>query len=149
MPLFDDLKVTYPHQSKEDLFAGMGGEWPSLIGNPNYRNTCAIRLSIALNAAGYAIPGKFREGITGSGENIVIKLKTMWDCMTERFGTFSWGMSKNPGSPVQIPPRQGVICYHAAFSDATGHFDLWTGTDFVGVGNLSDVQYGFDLAMWF
>jgi hypothetical protein len=149
MAIYDDLKATYPTQSKAELYNQMGGEWPTLVDHPNYRNTCAIRLSMALHGAGYGIADKYREGMTGDGRAIIIKVKTMWDYVTETVGPFTWGMSKNPGTPVDIPVRQGIIVYHAAFSDATGHFDLWTGTGFVGNGSLADVKDGFDLALWY
>lgn len=149
MALFDELVDGYPTQGPAELFSSLGGEWPSLVGNPNYKNTCAIRLSVALNSAGYKIPTKFREGMTGTGDGLIIKVRTMWDYMMETFGTFAWGMSKNEGTAVQIPAQKGVIVYHAAFTDATGHFDLWSGTDFVGTGSLDDVASGFDLALWY
>jgi hypothetical protein len=148
MAIYDDLAGNYPKQSKEDLYNQLGGEWPTLIDNPNYQNTCAIRLSVAFHAAGYKIDNKYREAIAGDGRNIIIKVKTMWDYVTATIGPFYWGMSKNPGTPVDIPPRKGIIVYHAAFADATGHFDLWDGGDFVGSGDLDDVKNGFDLALW-
>ena len=69
MSIYDELVQTYPTQSKEDLYNAMGGDWPNLINNPNVQNTCAIRLSIALIAAGHNIDASYREGITGDGRN--------------------------------------------------------------------------------
>mgnify|MGYP001084997769 CR=1 FL=1 len=149
MTIYDELVRVYPTTPPEELFASLGGQWPSLVGNPNYKNTCAIRMSVALNAAGYTIPAKFREGVTENGGNLIIKVRTMWDYMVETFGQPTWGMSKNPGTTVKIPAHEGVVVYHAAFADATGHFDLWSGTDFVGKGDMNDVASGFDLALWY
>lgn len=39
-----------------DLFKEIG--WDSLIGNPTYENTCAIRMSLALIKSGMHIPGR-------------------------------------------------------------------------------------------
>ena len=148
MAIYDVLASHYPIVAKKELYTRLGGQWPTLIDHPNYQNTCAIRLSIAFHAAGYEINNKYKEAVAGDGRNIIIKVKTMWDYVNETVGPFYWGMSKNPGTPVNIPAKKGIIAYHAAFSDATGHFDLWSGTDFVGSGNLGDVASGFDLALW-
>ncbi|MER8459297.1 T6SS effector amidase Tae4 family protein [Mesorhizobium sp. M0522] len=148
MTIFDNLEQYYPTKPKTELYADLGGQWPELVDHPNYQNTCAIRLSVAFHAAGYSIPKKYKEAIAGDGRNIIIKVRTMWDYVTEQFGQFTWGMSKEPGTVIQIPPKKGMLVYHKAFSDATGHFDLWKGTSFVGSGNLDDVKDGFSIAMW-
>lgn len=57
-------------------------------------------------------------------------------------------MSKDPGDPVPpsaLPKKSGVLVYHAQWSDATGHFDLWTGSGFVGAGNFDGIKQAFDL----
>jgi hypothetical protein len=64
-------------------------------------------------------------------------------------GPVTWGMSKNPGTIVRIPAKKGIIVYHKAFSDATGHFDLWNGTAFVGTGKMDDVKDGFGIGLWY
>lgn len=148
MAIYDTLAPHYPKLSKKELYDQLGGQWPSLVDNPNFQNTCAIRLSVAFHAAGYSIDNQYKEAIAGDGRNIIIKVKTMWDYVSATVGEFYWGMSKNPGTPVDIPVKKGIIVYHAAFSDATGHFDLWNGVGFVGSGDLNDVTNGFDLALW-
>ena len=124
MTIFESLAQHYPTKSKAGLYADLGGEWPTLVDHPNYQNTCAIRMSVAFQAAGYTIPNKFKEAIAGDGRRIIVKVKTMWDYVTDLFGTFTWGMSKIPGTDVKIPLKNGIIIYHKAFSDATCHFDL-------------------------
>ena len=152
MPIrFADLKSAYPNEERPDLFAALGGEWPRLVDDPRYRNTCAIRLSIALKAVGAAIPNNLREAIDGRGSPLVIRVRTMEQLVTRLFGQSYWGMSKPPGVPVRasdLPARTGIIAYHAQWADATGHFDLWTGSHFVGAGELDDVQDGFDIQLW-
>ena len=149
MPSFESFEQNYPTEPKPQLYTALGGEWPTLVDDRNYENTRAIRLSVAFHAAGYNIPANFKEAIAGDGTAIIVKVKTMWDYVTETFGTFTWGMSKKPGTIVKIPVRKGIIVYHKAFSNATGHFDLWNGTAFVGAGKLSDVTDGFDIALWY
>ena len=149
---FNNLKHHYPTQSKADFFTQLGGQWPKLINNPNYNNTCATRLSYAFNSAGDPVPQKYREAIDGAGNSLILKVKTMDAFIEGKFGKPSWGMSKEPGRPItknDLPRESGIIVYHAAWSDATGHFDLWTGSSFIGSGNFDDIRDGFDIAMWF
>lgn len=151
MPLFDDLKTHYPTQSKDQLFDDLGGQWPSLKNNPNYRNTCAIRLSVAFYKSGISVPSKFQEAISGAGDSIIVKVRTMKEFIEAKYGGPFWGMSKSPGTqidPSVLPARKGIIVYHALWSDATGHFDLWDGSNFVGAGTFTDVADGFDVALW-
>lgn len=44
--------------------------------------------------------------------------------------------------------QNDIIGYYKKFQDATGHFDLWTGTGFIGSSKLSDVRDGFSAALW-
>lgn len=143
------LKDNYPHEDRATLYNSMGGEWPTLVDHPNYQNTCAIRMSLAFHSSNLPIPSSYQEAITGDGKSIVLKVETMWNFVISAYGQPTWGMTKIPGTPASIPVEQGIVVYHAAFSDATGHFDLWTGTDFVGAGKMEDVQNGYDLGLWY
>ncbi|OYO27477.1 hypothetical protein CD932_20075 [Janthinobacterium sp. PC23-8] len=148
---FDALRDHYPTDPKAELFERMGGQWPALVDDPLYANTCCVRLSIALKGAGVGIPAQYKEAIEGDGTAIVLKVKTMGELVTALLGKPYWGMSKNPGQPVgagTIPARAGILVYHVAWNDATGHFDLWTGNDFVGNGNFGGIADGFSLAFW-
>jgi Type VI secretion system (T6SS), amidase effector protein 4 len=145
---FKALRSHYPTIKKEQLFEALGGQWPGLLKEDTYKNTCAVRLSLALRGAGAAIPKKYQEAIDGAGASLVIKVETMGRLVRELFGEPSWGMSKVVGSEVPIPAVQGIIVYHVKWADATGYFDLWTGTDFVGEGERSDIAKGFDVALW-
>jgi hypothetical protein len=148
---FPNLKAHYPTLPKSELFKALGGQWPKLVNDPAYANTCAIRLSVALKSAGASIPADLKEAIDGTGSPLVIRVRTMERLVRQLLGQSYWGMSKQPGIPVRpddIPNKSGIIVYHAKWADATGHFDLWTGSAFVGAGNLSDVADGYDLALW-
>ena len=152
MPIsFAALKNAYPTAQRSDLYRSLGGQWPDLIDDPNYQNTCAVRLSIALKAGGVSIPADLREAIDGQGSPLVIKVRTMERLLTRLLGQSDWGMSKQPGVPVQasdLPPRSGIVVYHRDWSDSTGHFDLWTGSRFVGNGNLDAMRDGHALQLW-
>jgi hypothetical protein len=148
---FGRLSSNYPNASQADLFNSLGGDWPGLIGNDDYRNTCCVRLSLAILGAGGSIPQTYREGMAGDGRPLIIKVVTMGKYLKATLGDSYWGMSKNPGTPVDagtLPNTTGIIVYHAAWSNATGHFDLWTGSNFVGAGNFGDIADGFDIALW-
>lgn len=151
-PTFAQLKKNYPIEPREVLFRTLGGKFPDLIKDPEkkYRNTCAIRMSVALKRSGVNIPVAYRELQQNDGSPIVIKVLTLQTLIASLYGE-PWGMSKKPGTPLKaadIPKRTGIIAYHVGWSDATGHFDLWTGTDFIGSGNMGDVADGFDIALW-
>lgn len=148
---FYDLSEYYPTLPKSDLFSALGGQWPQLKNNPNYNNTCAIRLSVALKMAGLPVPNQFKEAIDGKGNPLILKVVTMSKFLESSLGPQYWGMSKEPSVPLKmshIPKISGIIVYHASWSDATGHFDLWDGYNFVGNGNLDGVRDGFDIALW-
>ena len=148
---FDALYSNYPTASKPDLFASLGGDWPGLIDDPNYQNTCCIRLSLAILGAGGNISTTYREAMAGDGRPLIIKVATMGDYLKDALGEIFWGMSKEPGTPIgagTMPKESGIVVYHVAWKDATGHFDLWTGSDFVGNGNFADIKDGFDVALW-
>ena len=53
---FQPLWDAYPIGTQEELFGELGGGWPALVGNPAFRNTCALRLSKAMLATGVAPP---------------------------------------------------------------------------------------------
>ncbi|WP_439923093.1 T6SS effector amidase Tae4 family protein [Nitrobacter sp. JJSN] len=148
---FNGLSSNYPTAPKPDLFISLGGDWPGLIDDPNYENTCCIRLSLAILAAGGDISRTYREAIAGDGRPLIVKVATMGNYLKGTLGQIYWGMSKNPGTMIDaetLPRQAGIVVYHVAWANATGHFDLWTGSNFVGAGNFADIGDGFDVALW-
>lgn len=154
---FDDLKEHYPvptsdddDRARADLYNKLGGEWPKLIDDPKFENTCAIRMSVAFYQSGNPIPKKYREFIDKDGNTIIASVNGFRKFMQGEHGD-PWGMSKVPGSDIEddVPKVQGIIVYHVKWTNATGHFDLWTGSDFVGSGSFDDVAKGYDIALWF
>jgi len=83
---FATLKSKYPTVPKPALFQSLGGQWPSLVNDKNYENTCAIRMSVALQKSGLPIPQAFKEAITGDGLALTIKVATMRDVVRGFFG---------------------------------------------------------------
>ncbi len=161
MATFSELQNNYPQEDRETLYQDLGGQWPVLVDHPNYQNTCATRMSIMFHASNMPIPDKYKEAIAGDNRTLIIKVQTMWDFVIDTIGQPDWGMSKKKGAQVTLPAKSGIICYHADYSDASGHFDLWTGTAFQGQldlwegvilpspADMSDVNNAFDVSMWF
>lgn len=148
---YGDLKRFYPTMEKKALFDLLGGEWPLLVSNPNYNNTCAVRLSFAMIKSGMSIPKKHREGIDGDNNNLIIKVATFNLFLTNLIGDFDWGMSKPPGSSISVsdlPKQTGIIIYHVHWDDATGHIDLWDRNNFIGSGNFDDIKDGYSVHLW-
>lgn len=83
---FKALQTYYPKVPKPKYFKLLGGEWPKLIDNPAYNNTCATRLSYALRGADVAIPKKYEEAVYGAGAPLVLKVATMGKFIQEQFG---------------------------------------------------------------
>jgi hypothetical protein len=134
MPLtFAALKANYPLDEHEQLFKSvLGGGFADLISNPEYKNTCAMRMSVALLRSGVGIPANLGAQDGGHKDKnedyILTHVSTMNKMLTQIFGAFYWGMNKQPGDAFDftlIPSFTGVLLYEAKFSDATGHVDLW------------------------
>ena len=151
---FAPLKQAYRTHRRADLFRKLGGGWPAEIDKEKYVNTCAIRMSEALKDAGATIPASFKEAMRGDGSPIVVYVKTMRKVVQALLGEPTWGMSKQEEQALtaaDLPKQTGIIAYHVSknvWDDATGHFDLWTGTAFVGEGKFSDIAKGYALEFW-
>ena len=131
LPPFAVLSASYPSYwtfpSPKTVQKLIGGE----VQDPDITNTCTIRLSHALNAAGIAIPRTFREVTNRRGANkayYIIRVSDFRAFMESRFGKPNIDLRKKEGARLdrsQIEGYQGVIAFEIGFRDATGHFDLW------------------------
>lgn len=156
MPVFDTIWGNYPLDAQADLFNNvLGGGWPALVGDPNYVNTCTIRLSVAFNRSGLLVPDNLGIQDGGlkdqNGNNIVIKVATGEQLVRNYFGDYYWGVSHNPGDPIdltQLPTQRGILIYRVHALDAAGHIDLWDGT---GCKNDCHAQFAvscYSMALW-
>ena len=155
---FTQLIQNYPKEEKAILFRQkLGGGFVDLVDNENYNNTCAIRISMMLNRIGgnYAIPRQLGVGDGGhrdkDGKHILIKVKTAHDFVVTKFGQPFWGMTKNPGFPLDysaIPKEKGILMYHANFSNAFGHIDLWDINSCVYNCPAEDIQQSYRVSFW-
>ncbi|HHF3143312.1 type VI secretion system amidase effector protein Tae4 [Vibrio alginolyticus] len=93
-----------------------------------FQNACAIRMSYALNSAGYKIP--FMRGSTvsgGKGNWYIYKVKALVDFLRNEFG--------EPDQTIENPTVEKLSKYRGilvvdveSWSDASGHATLWYGS---------------------
>lgn len=96
-------------------------------------NTCTIRLSRCLNAAGVRVPANVAGLVTlrgGDGLRYALRVAELKRWLRKTWGPPTLSVEGVP--PMEVPEvlrgRTGVICFDVkGWSDATGHFDLWNG----------------------
>ncbi|PTQ92463.1 RHS repeat-associated protein [Mucilaginibacter yixingensis] len=128
-PLFSDLVKNYPTTSNvADVYALVGGDLlRSYNQDPvSYGNTCAMRLSYALNKSGATIPYIRGKTFKGSNNlNYFIRVKDMASYMDATYGQ----PNINGMRPGDFSGKTGIIQFNVSgWSDATGHFTLWNGS---------------------
>jgi hypothetical protein len=146
-PSFASLWNNYPGDtySSEDVYKMIGGKvYQNFQANPEaYANSCALRLSDALNKSGNKIP--FIKGQTGSGQNgdwYFYKVSDLANYLKSLFG------SPDISGTTQdaFNGKQGIIWFQVSgWGDATGHFTLWNGSQ-VAHGDYFD--QAFKVSLW-
>jgi len=117
-----------------------GGSW----GNPP--NSCAIRMSHALNSSGVMI--QFRKGITASGKKppkwwYYFRVADIKGFISQHFGrakTFKKEEFKNNC-------KKGIVVMNVPWSDATGHADLWDGSHMID-GHDDYIDIATSIEFW-
>jgi hypothetical protein len=136
LPPFGLLSTAYPNYwlfpSPKEVQKLIGGE----VQDPDITNTCTIRLSHGMNAAGIPIPRVWRQVTNRLGANkryYIIRVADFRTFIESRVGKPAFDLQKKAGDAFdrkQIQGLQGVIAFEIGFRDATGHFDLWYGDRF-------------------
>jgi len=91
-----------------------------------FSNTCALRLSWALNKSGNPIP--FTRNETGSGAD------GMWyfyrvEALSGYISSMLGAPDIESTDPADFAGQQGIIQFQVSgWTDSTGHFTLWDGT---------------------
>jgi hypothetical protein len=151
LPAWDKLYNNYAgdEETSEDFRARVGGQ----VDNDQFSNTCTLRMSEAFNLAGQPIPKNHPGLLTvlgGDKRNYAIRVAEFKKYMLSSYG--------NPDM-VRTPPKganagveradfanlRGVLCFEVHFSDATGHFTLWDGSQVVH-GDYFD--RAFRVSLW-
>jgi hypothetical protein len=158
-PSWADMKKSYPDHnvSTEDLYDNrLGGKFTGLYKNPAYENTCAVRMSYALNRSGLKLGGAPSKGGTlvgNDGYNYWIRVSDLRPELMTRFKGADEELNLNviPSSMVEdmaamgpiflerkkqarqfldtkLASRNGIVVFEVAgWGDASGHFTLWDG----------------------
>jgi len=159
MPKFPDLQKlweAYPnHEDPVDVGKVIGGAVRSGIGDRDaagrlvgwIQNTCTIRLSRAFNYCGSAefrIPTSFAFAdkrapaalnTVGGGDKLryAFRVAEFLKFLREKFGKPPVLAKKERGDsavPEVFRTRKGIIVFNdCGWSDATGHVDLWNGSE--------------------
>ena len=136
LPSFGVLSTLYPnywlYPSPAAVQKLVGGE----ARDRDITNTCAIRMSHAMNGAGVPIPRTWGKVTNRRGANklyYIIRVSDLRSWMESRFGAPTLDLRRKEGQAFdrkEIEGFQGVIAFEIGFADATGHFDLWYGDRF-------------------
>ena len=94
-------------------------------GNPIPNNTCAIRMSYALNHSGLTIPRQKGTVSGADGKQYFLTVANL-----QKFLMGSLGQPQHlPGGSFTGPAgKSGILSFNIPFRDASGHFTLWNGS---------------------
>ncbi len=133
---FETLYSNYPssepsrsnHVSQRDLFTEIG--WDEFLGNPNYSNTCAIRVSMAFVKSGFNIvPASHRiQKGAFAGKGVEVNMRRLADLMARNnyLGTYE---DYTPATAQNgIGARKGLVAFNNIPGyRGGGHIDLVLG----------------------
>jgi Type VI secretion system (T6SS), amidase effector protein 4 len=133
---FQTLWDAYPLGDQQAFFDRLAGGWPQLVGKENYKNTCALRMTVALRGCGETVPKPLAQADgnlkDGSGQSLLIRVASMKAWLEELWGDSSWAINKQIGADIEglIPKgKRGILLYRVPNGkDASGHVDIWDGT---------------------
>lgn len=138
MATFPDFKLLADHHL--DYWTYTADQVKQLLGgsvnSKDVTNTCAVRMSHAMNNAGHKIPAKW--GIitnrkSKAGQNYFLRVVNFREWMLLTFGKPEIEIRKKTGEAVKrslLEGFKGVIGMEIGFGDSTGHFDLWHMNEF-------------------
>jgi hypothetical protein len=101
-------------------------------------NTCAVRMSRGLNYSNLPVPATFSGLHTvkgGDGKHYAFRVRELrlWMPTATALGIPEVDIKKKQGDDfdkTKLKDMKGIIAFDIHFSDATGHFDRWDGTQF-------------------
>ena len=124
---FAKLRMHFPDAQSvlpDELYQWIG--YPENVGNPNFSNTCAIRLSLALLGAGYPNPGTWpvRAG-KYKGRTIETRQRKLANWLVRELGQpdkFTSGQDAED----KIGTRRGIVSFFSIYGDdnAQGHISI-------------------------
>jgi hypothetical protein len=135
LPAFSSLWAKYPNGESGTVKRLIGGN----VNLPWVTNTCVIRISRALNYAGSPIPGNIPSLSTikgGDGKRYAYRVREFHNFMISRV--------RAPDFTDNVAGHKGIIMFKVScWADATGHFDLWDGSQCAhhGYFDVADAVY--------
>ena len=138
LPKFENLLVNYPTGSDPQKVIDEIN--PAYCNNPDYANTCTMRISKALNyCPGNEIP-RLRSllSIKGvDGKRYAVRVKEMKKYLLSKYPPPKVLVASPNGviDSTVIKGKKGIISFDVSgWSDASGHFTLWDGEQLVYAG---------------
>ena len=135
---FDSMWDKYPMGSAskvlKDIFGKKSEETPEWTRKwilKNVMNTCTIRISHSLNWSTSPVKKIANiESVTGIKGQYILKVSHMRKYLKMRYGKANISVKGNQKELKEaIKSKKGIICFIVSgWSDATGHFDLWNGS---------------------
>ena len=122
--------INYP--DPEEVKKMIGGD----VDDSWITNTCAVRLSRALNYNDLLVPGTFAGMHTvkgGDGKRYAFRVREIRKWLEHSLGKPDFDLKKKQGADFDksaIASARGIIGFDIHFADATGHLDLWDGMQF-------------------
>ena len=110
--------------SPEELYNWLG--YPENVGNPNFLNTCAIRLSLALLGAGFPNPGDWAiKAGKYKGRKIEIRQRKLSHWLVGQLGQPEKYESGREAETA-IGARRGIVSFFNIYGDerAQGHIAI-------------------------
>ena len=121
IPAFSSLWAHYPHGDSVSVKRQIGGN----VNLAWVTNTCVIRISRAFNKAGAPIPSTVPGLSTirgGDGKRYAYRVR--------EFRRFLETRVRPADLTGDVSGAKGIILFEVSgWSDATGHFDLWDGSN--------------------
>jgi Type VI secretion system (T6SS), amidase effector protein 4 len=136
LPSFADLLANYPDQSQEEVKAMIGGGVNTSI----VTDTCAVRMSRALNYSGVEIPAKAAKLYVVRGDDkkyYALRMQELKEWIRGHFGG-PQVVSRKPVNKEKFSGQKGIIAFDITFgrnpdgvTRALGHLDLWDGSSYI------------------
>lgn len=147
LPSYDTLWINYPdymtYPDPDEVKELIGGE----VNAAWITNTCAVRMSRALNGSGILVPRGFKGMSTVAGADhrryaFRVREMRLWFASALVAPDFNLRKDANDAfDKSAIADMKGLIAFDIAFADATGHLDLWNGSEITSESHMSRDYY--------
>jgi RHS repeat-associated protein len=134
-PSYNNLSSNYlgSNYTSDEVYNKIGGKvLTNHINNPtDFSNSCALRLSYALNYSGAEIP--YHKGKTGSGADKLwyfYRVSDIKKYLLDTYGAPTIIQVTDSDFDKKVKNAQGIIAFDVSgWNDASGHVTLWDGNN--------------------